>query len=1582
MAAYKKMGIIFLSILMLTSTFPVYSGSSRGENLENSETLLYKINFPEPSLKEIEVNGKEFTIVEIPDCINTGKSGAPSLPVYGVQILLPYGSELEEVKVKGEKTAISTNLRGKPVFPYQEPVPIGYKGKEFFIDENAYKIEKYPEKIYDVIGVGYCRGYAILAMNLFPVEYYPVEGELFYYPLIEIELKLNKNGYVNEFYRNNPNDRSYVASLVINPEILDSYKVKSVFEYPGGICDPSQNYDYVIITRQALANFSGNYTWAHFIARKQAEGIQAIVVTVEDIVACQAYWNTTPIFNDTPAKIREFLRDAYIDWGIEYVLIAGDNDGSAMVQRRLLHYGTGAYAENVDSDLYWSNLDNTFNSDMDSQWGESDDSGFDLYSELFIGSIPCDTGTDISNWLTKSFYYADSMEKDYLENVGFYGGDTGWACQGDDFMDFTLYGTNNWLGPDPNYDGPWPSWLGFLYGFDTWNLSNPGMEFNTSVRWTAEPPNQGWQGGSESAAIAGLRNAINNNLCAIINGIAHANEHMSLDVYDTEWESQYFNTKPFFIHDYGCHCGDMDATDDGVLHSMLFHSNIELAFACVYNTGYGWGNYYSTNSSSALQQKLFWDYMLNTSKCGGVINWRLGKAQAYSKDAMAPTINWDPGYETWRGIIESCLLFGDPHQLIKPPELPEHNVGVVSLKVDDHVLPGEQVYINATIINSGLNNETNVIVRCRINETEIGNITIPFFQSQTMQEVSFLWIPAMGWYNVVINVTIPGVEENITVDNEKSKVVVAGPDVAVSSIDTPVFASVGTITEIKATLSNLGKEDEIVTVKIVVNNVTVDNISLILQGRRTENISLLWNPTYEGFYPVKIEVLCANDVYPENNFRSNNVNVVTALGYVLLVDDDKGDNYEIYYENALMAAGYVYTLWNRDAQGVPSPSYMATFTAVVWFTGDDYTTTLTAEDINALTTYLNNGGKLFITGQDIGFDINTDPFYSNYLHAQYLVDDTNIYILNGIAGDPIGNNLTIGISSGDGANNQNWPSGINPIGGATPVFQYSGSSYYGGIKYAGTYKVVYFSFGFEAINSMAHRTEVMSRIMNWFGGGGNVSDIYINPLNLAYVVGRGEIIHENIVIGNSINATRNLTFSISLPHGFILQWTHQHGGDGHSELAQPVGDIDEDGINEFIIGGYGSGGTYIFSYDSYSKTYVEEHFWTHAGGSYNVPSGACVVDLDDNGDLEFVVSWEYSGANGIHAYDWNGTMLMELAWYTGTGYEFAYDVYACDYDDDGDVEVLIANRPSSSTGYHVTALRWNNTTNQFEREISWGSGQATECPMVWSGDTDGDGKTEVIASAGTNTVYALNYQNGSWLATIVASGLPAHPYGVACGDLDSDGIDEIAFGLDGTQAYIYKWNATSSSYQQVWYYNYAGESDIIEGVAIGDVDNDGLKEVVIGPTYLHIVKWNGTAYKEVATITETQGMLAGVNVGDFDSDGKNEIKACDILSDVGKEWIFEYIEEPNWILINPTNGTLQPGQEINISLTINTANLENLTKIYLQINTNDPDEAIIRLPLYISVLNEITHNFSLVNPWNLITIPVLANLTAKSLIEN
>jgi len=186
--------------------------------------------------------------------------------------------------------------------------------------------------------------------------------------------------------------------------------------------------------------------------------------------------------------------------------------------------------------------------------------------------------------------------------------------------------------------------------------------------WTAEPPNPGWQGGSEYAAIAGLKNDINNDQVTVMSGIAHANSQMSLDVGSSSWESDYHNTKPFFLHDYGCHCGDMDASDDGVLHSMLFHSDTELAFGVVYNTCYGWGNFYSTNSSSAFQAKEFWSYFLDVeNKSGSTDNWQLGKAHAFSKDRMAPTINWDYSSGTWRAIIQGCLLFGDPAQRLKPP---------------------------------------------------------------------------------------------------------------------------------------------------------------------------------------------------------------------------------------------------------------------------------------------------------------------------------------------------------------------------------------------------------------------------------------------------------------------------------------------------------------------------------------------------------------------------------------------------------------------------------------------------------------------------------------------------------------------------------------------------------------------------------------------------------------------------------------------------------------------------------------------------------------------------------------------------
>ena len=200
----------------------------------------------------------------------------------------------------------------------------------------------------------------------------------------------------------------------------------------------------------------------------------------------------------------------------------------------------------------------------------------------------------------------------------------------------------------------------------------------------------------------------------------------------------------------------------------------------------------------------------------------------------------------------------------------------------------------------------------------------------------------------------------------------------------------------------------------------------------------------------------------------------------LLVDDDTGDTYETYYAGALDAAGVDYELWSVASSGSPTASDLSDFDRVIWFTGDDSSTTLTTDEQAALTAYLNGGGKLFVSGQDIGYDIGATAFYTNYLHAIYDSDDTNNYTLTGL--DYL-SGVDLTISGGDGAGNQSWPSDISPTGGASAVLDYPSPHLYGGVAYQNsTYGVVYFSFGFEAINNQADRTDVMSRTLAWLGG--------------------------------------------------------------------------------------------------------------------------------------------------------------------------------------------------------------------------------------------------------------------------------------------------------------------------------------------------------------------------------------------------------------------------------------------------------------------------------------------------------------------
>jgi len=669
--------------LMLLCSIGVASMSLIKRSSES--TLDYTYSFQTPILKKVTRQGDSFATITLPGSLSIGEQlGGPIIQAVPVKFLLPQGTKPVTIEVTAETKELDPSLQGfnlkeTYIIPFQEPVPVGKKSPSFAMNSVTYQsTQKIPNKMYDTPTVGYCRGYTILSLTLYPVSYIPGEGRLFYNSKMTVTIDLQETQNQNHFYRpNNLDDKTWVMSLVDNPEIADTYTSPRFLGYEGGLCDPSDNnglgYDYVIIVRETLYDFTGTpYTWNDLISRKQAEGLETTKVMVEDILACQDYWNSDPLFDDTPARIREFCKDAYQDWGTQYILIAGDNDNynpSTKIERREMDSNG---ENNVETDIYWTHLDNTFNADHDSSWGEEGDAGFDLYSEMYSGSLPCDTKYDISNWMTKSFYYEDSMDLDYLDNAAFYAGDLGWTCQGDDFIEYSaIKGTDDFLGPNPHAQGPYPAWLGFQYGFETWNSHNPEAAYDLSVKWTEEPPNAGWLGGPGSGKN-GMKNAINNDQCTLISAVAHADPYMSMDVDSSTWESSYHNTRPFFLYDWGCHCGDMNDADDGILHSMLFHSDTELAFACIHNTGYGWGEFDCTNSSSAVMQKSFWDYLFDVqNNSGSTSHWQLGRAHEWARDNMAPTINWGwNGYlSMWRETIQCCLFFGDPAQSIKAPQL-------------------------------------------------------------------------------------------------------------------------------------------------------------------------------------------------------------------------------------------------------------------------------------------------------------------------------------------------------------------------------------------------------------------------------------------------------------------------------------------------------------------------------------------------------------------------------------------------------------------------------------------------------------------------------------------------------------------------------------------------------------------------------------------------------------------------------------------------------------------------------------------------------------------------------------------------
>ncbi len=212
---------------------------------------------------------------------------------------------------------------------------------------------------------------------------------------------------------------------------------------------------------------------------------------------------------------------------------------------------------------------------------------------------------------------------------------------------------------------------------------------------------------------------------------------------------------------------------------------------------------------------------------------------------------------------------------------------------------------------------------------------------------------------------------------------------------------------------------------------------------------------------------------------------------ILLVDAYvwAGDSVANYYQWALDYTGYSYdTRPITDTDYLPTAAELAPYDVVLWASPWSSPGYINADE--ELIEYLDNGGRLLISGQDIGYWDSkwvwgrAPLFYHNYLYADYIRDATRINDLRGVDDDILeGVNLVLedvyAYKRGDYLACDEVTPGESY---ATSIIGYEADGS-GGLKTdvcePNPYRAVYLSFGYEEAGPRPDYAAVLDRAIQW-----------------------------------------------------------------------------------------------------------------------------------------------------------------------------------------------------------------------------------------------------------------------------------------------------------------------------------------------------------------------------------------------------------------------------------------------------------------------------------------------------------------------
>jgi len=420
------------------------------------------------------------------------------------------------------------------------------------------------------------------------------------------------------------------AKGVVRRAVVRTITPGTVME-PNLLEDTTNNYLAAIVTREGKAGLAlVDVTTGEFLAAQVDDAVDQTLtdeltrmapaeVVVQDLGLAQLR---------DPDAIRDYVRERYLNDGIQYVLIGADDDIIPAVNLYVASWsGYGAEIETaMPADHYFACLDGTYNNDGDTRWGEPNDGpnggDVDLMAEVFIGRAAAGTTTEAARFVTKTLTYA-AANGAYLQDVLMCG----------EYLGFG--GVSDYAGGmmEQMEDGSSAD------GYTTVGI--PSAMFNISELFDRDWPGNDWPA---SELITRINGGLH-----IINHLGHGNQTYAMKLYNSD-ATALTNNDLFFVYSQACLSGHYDGNDcfAEALNVKTDHG----AFAVIMNARYGWGSNYSTDGPSQRFDREFWDAVFSTSE-GKV---RLGQANHDSKEDNLYRV--DESCMRW--VYYEATLFGDP----------------------------------------------------------------------------------------------------------------------------------------------------------------------------------------------------------------------------------------------------------------------------------------------------------------------------------------------------------------------------------------------------------------------------------------------------------------------------------------------------------------------------------------------------------------------------------------------------------------------------------------------------------------------------------------------------------------------------------------------------------------------------------------------------------------------------------------------------------------------------------------------------------------------------------------------------------